>query len=56
MRRFPLAAALAAVFFAPAAIAREGMWVPQQMPEIAGPLRDTGLKMAPEQLADLLFR
>ncbi|WP_187128077.1 S46 family peptidase [Xanthomonas massiliensis] len=29
------------------------MWVPQQLPEIAGPLRQAGLKLAPEQLADL---
>ncbi len=29
------------------------MWVPQQLPEIAGPLREAGLRLAPEQLADL---
>ena len=43
-------AALAAV---PAALAGEGMWVPQQLPQIAGPLAKAGLKLAPEQLADL---
>ena len=43
-------AALAAV---PAALAGEGMWVPQQLPQIAGPLANAGLKLAPEQLADL---
>ncbi|HST44737.1 MAG TPA: S46 family peptidase, partial [Luteimonas sp.] len=31
----------------------EGMWVPQQLPEIAGPLRKAGLKLDPRQLADL---
>ncbi|WP_192906734.1 S46 family peptidase [Luteimonas marina] len=29
------------------------MWVPQQLPEIAAPLKKAGLKLAPEQLADL---
>ncbi|KAF1709480.1 dipeptidyl-peptidase 7 [Pseudoxanthomonas kalamensis DSM 18571] len=29
------------------------MWVPQQLPEIAGPLEQAGLKLSPEQLADL---
>ncbi|MDQ3510486.1 MAG: S46 family peptidase, partial [Pseudomonadota bacterium] len=29
------------------------MWVPQQLPEIAGPLKKAGLKLSPEQLADL---
>ncbi|MBA3486210.1 MAG: S46 family peptidase [Lysobacter sp.] len=29
------------------------MWVPQQLPEIAGPLKKAGLKLNPEQLADL---
>ena len=33
--------------------ADEGMWVPQQLPEIAGPLRQAGLQLSPEQLADL---
>jgi len=33
--------------------AGEGMWVPQQLPQIAGPLRQAGLKLSPEQLADL---
>ena len=53
MRRLPLAAAVAATLIASAALAREGMWVPQQLPEIAGPLKDAGLELAPEQLADL---
>ncbi|SKC77426.1 dipeptidyl-peptidase 7. Serine peptidase. MEROPS family S46 [Pseudoxanthomonas indica] len=29
------------------------MWVPQQLPEIAGPLQKAGLKLTAEQLADL---
>ena len=36
-----------------AAHAAEGMWVPQQLPEISKPLKQAGLKLAPEQLADL---
>src|SRR6187551_1217933 len=35
------------------AVAGEGMWVPQQLPEIAGPLKKAGLELPPEQLADL---
>ena len=55
MRKAPIAAFLAtflALAAAPAP-AGEGMWVPQQLPEIAGPLREAGLRLAPEQLADL---
>jgi hypothetical protein len=44
---------LAALAAAPAAHAGEGMWVPQQLPEIAGPLKQAGLKLSPEQLSDL---
>ena len=44
---------LAALAALPAALAGEGMWVPQQLPQIAGPLAKAGLKLAPEQLADL---
>jgi hypothetical protein len=29
------------------------MWVPQQLPEIAGPLKKAGLKLSPQQLSDL---
>ena len=50
MRKTILATALLA---AGAAQAGEGMWVPQQLPEIAGPLKAAGLKLDPEQLADL---
>ena len=35
------------------ATAGEGMWVPQQLPEIAGPLKKAGLKLDPKQLANL---
>lgn len=35
------------------ALANEGMWVPQQLPEIAAPLKKAGLKLNPRQLADL---
>jgi hypothetical protein len=47
------ASVVAALAFASAAHASEGMWVPQQLPEIAGPLKQAGLKLSPEQLADL---
>lgn len=36
-----------------AAQAGEGMWVPQQLPEIAQPLRQAGLQLDPQQLTDL---
>jgi len=44
---------LAVLAAAPAVHAGEGMWVPQQLPEIAGPLEAAGLKLSPQQLADL---
>lgn len=47
---FSIVASLGLVQVAHAA---EGMWVPQQLPEIAGPLQKAGLKLSPEQLADL---
>src|SRR5690606_34181065 len=48
------AAAFVAALASPApAQAGEGMWVPQQLPEIAQPLKRAGLKLRPEQLADL---
>jgi len=51
--RLLTASVLAALAVAPAALAGEGMWVPQQLPEIAGPLKQAGLKLSPQQLADL---
>lgn len=50
MRLTVLAAAIAMTGLAHAG---EGMWVPQQLPEIAGPLKKAGLKLDPEQLANL---
>jgi len=47
---FSIVASLGLVQVAHAA---EGMWVPQQLPEIAGPLQKAGLKLSAEQLADL---
>ncbi len=44
---------VAGLGLAPAAHAAEGMWVPQQLPEIAGPLKKAGLKLSAEQLSDL---
>jgi hypothetical protein len=49
----PLALAVSLACCLPAAVAGEGMWVPQQLPEISGPLREAGLELPPEQLADL---
>jgi hypothetical protein len=53
--RIPLLAVSVAAALGAASSTRaaEGMWVPQQLPEIAGALRQAGLKLAPEQLADL---
>jgi hypothetical protein len=51
--RLSLALALALAFTAATAIADEGMWVPQQLPEIAGPLKAAGLAIDPAKLADL---
>ncbi|MEO8000699.1 MAG: S46 family peptidase [Arenimonas sp.] len=34
-------------------MAAEGMWMPDQLPEIAGPLKKAGLKLDTKQLADL---
>ena len=48
-----MALATATAGLATSAHADEGMWVPQQLPEIAGPLKKAGLKLDPRQLADL---
>ena len=54
MRKTMMAAGIAAAMLASAAAsAGEGMWVPQQLPEIAGPLKKAGLKLDPRQLANL---
>jgi len=53
-RRGPRLAALAlAAGTALAAHADEGMWLPAQLPEIAGPLREAGFRGDPAELADL---
>lgn len=43
----------AAMLLAPAVQADEGMWMPSQLPDIAGPLREAGFRGAPAELADL---
>lgn len=50
-----VAVSLAAAFAAQsgAALAAEGMWVPQQLPEISGLLKKAGLELSPRQLANL---
>jgi hypothetical protein len=56
MRKTMLATGIAVATMGMAALtanADEGMWVPQQLPEIAGPLKKAGLKLDPKQLADL---
>jgi len=57
MRYTILAAAVAAgtlgLGLSAPADAVEGMWVPQQLPEISGPLKKAGLKLDAKQLADL---
>ncbi|WP_119717559.1 S46 family peptidase [Cognatilysobacter tabacisoli] len=52
MRYSVLAVALAVASLG-VAHAGEGMWVPQQLPEIAGPLKKAGLKLDAKQLANL---
>ena len=53
MRQMLRPVLLAATLVATYVHAGEGMWVPQQLPEIAGPLKAAGLKLPPEQLANL---
>ena len=56
MRKTMLATGIAVATMGMATLsanADEGMWVPQQLPEIAGPLKKAGLKLDPKQLADL---
>jgi hypothetical protein len=55
MRRRFLATALLGVLSTGSmtTMAGEGMWVPQQLPDIAGPLKKAGLQLDPKQLADL---
>ena len=53
MRKLPVVAALLATAAAAPLAAKEGMFTPQQLPEIAEDLRETGLELDPEALADL---
>ncbi|MGY0503708.1 S46 family peptidase [Luteimonas sp. e5] len=56
MRMTALAAAIAVASLGlatPRAHADEGMWVPQQLPEISARLKKAGLKLDPKQLANL---
>ncbi|MDI9239078.1 S46 family peptidase [Lysobacter sp. LF1] len=55
MRHTGLAAAVFGAIATMAGIAHagEGMWVPQQLPDIAVPLKKAGLKLDPKQLANL---
>jgi hypothetical protein len=48
----PIALALSTLFAA-AAVAEEGMWTPQQLPEIAGALKVAGLQLDPASLTRL---
>ncbi|WP_370189676.1 S46 family peptidase [Qipengyuania sp.] len=53
MRNISTVAALLACAAAAPLAAKEGMFTPGQLPEIAEDLRETGLEVAPEALADL---
>ena len=53
MRYSVLAASIALAAVVGGAVAGEGMWVPQQLPEIVGPLKKAGLKLNARQLANL---
>lgn len=52
-RFFLLAGSVIALMSAPAVQAVEGMFTPDQLPEIAKDLRKKGLKLKPEQISDL---
>jgi hypothetical protein len=41
------------IFSATSAIAGEGMWMPQQIPQLAAELRELGIEIDPNRLADL---
>ena len=53
MRYTVLATAIVMAAISAGALAGEGMWVPQQLPEISGPLKKAGLKLNARQLANL---
>ncbi|MDA8018289.1 MAG: S46 family peptidase [Thermoanaerobaculia bacterium] len=49
----PLLTCLAALLLTAPASAREGMWTPEQLPDIAPALKDAGLEVPPSTLADV---
>src|SRR6056297_1732702 len=51
--RYVLTALIAALTLASLAQAKEGMWTPDQLPQIADDLREAGLELDPEALTDL---
>src|SRR5690606_34360797 len=53
MRHRPLSAALALTLAAGPAQADEGMWMPSQLPQLAGELEAAGFRGHPAQLAHL---
>jgi hypothetical protein len=53
MKMLATAIAVASMGAAVSAQAGEGMWVPQQLPEISKSLKKAGLKLDPKQLANL---
>jgi len=54
MKRTPLTAALAlGMSLAATAHANEGMWMPTQLPQLAGTLKEAGFNGDPRQLADV---
>lgn len=54
MRTRSFFAVMALTLAIPAAQAGEGMWTPQQLPEIAKALKAAGLKLDPSQMSDLV--
>lgn len=52
-RKTIIAASVAFCCAALPALAKEGMFTPEQLPQIAGDLKNTGLEISPETLSDL---
>ena len=52
-RGLMLLSASAMCFFFQASLAVEGMWMPEQLPDIEGELKDAGLKISAQELSDL---
>ena len=52
-RKTIIAASVAICCAALPALAKEGMFTPEQLPQIAGDLKNTGLEISPETLSDL---